>query len=111
MNTISKELKVLGQDTIDPAQIADWPTKRDWVAYAFDEMGKAGYFGLSIPEAYGGHELGNLAMILTTEALSGRSSGFGATSRSTSVVKPFGSAALRDASGYTSPRTRCSRIS
>jgi (2S)-methylsuccinyl-CoA dehydrogenase len=34
------------------------------------EMGKAGYFGLSIPEAYGGHELGNLAMILTTEELS-----------------------------------------
>jgi (2S)-methylsuccinyl-CoA dehydrogenase len=34
------------------------------------EMGKLGYFGLSIPEAYGGHELGNLAMILTTEELS-----------------------------------------
>ena len=34
------------------------------------EMGKAGYFGLSIPEAFGGHELGNLAMILTTEELS-----------------------------------------
>ncbi|HEX7836827.1 MAG TPA: acyl-CoA dehydrogenase family protein, partial [Kofleriaceae bacterium] len=35
-----------------------------------DEMGKLGYFGLSIPERYGGHELGNLAMILTTEELS-----------------------------------------
>lgn len=34
------------------------------------EMGKLGYFGLSIPERYGGHELGNLAMILTTEELS-----------------------------------------
>ncbi|HEU0035351.1 MAG TPA: acyl-CoA dehydrogenase family protein [Kofleriaceae bacterium] len=34
------------------------------------EMAKLGYFGLSIPEAYGGHELGNLAMILTTEELS-----------------------------------------
>lgn len=34
------------------------------------EMGKLGYFGLSIPEEYGGHELGNLAMILTTEELS-----------------------------------------
>jgi (2S)-methylsuccinyl-CoA dehydrogenase len=33
-------------------------------------MGELGYFGLSIPEQYGGHELGNLAMILTTEALS-----------------------------------------
>jgi (2S)-methylsuccinyl-CoA dehydrogenase len=34
------------------------------------EMAKLGYFGLSIPEQYGGHELGNLAMILTTEELS-----------------------------------------
>jgi (2S)-methylsuccinyl-CoA dehydrogenase len=33
-------------------------------------MGELGYFGLSIPESYGGHELGNLAMILTTEELS-----------------------------------------
>jgi len=33
-------------------------------------MGELGYFGLSIPEQYGGHELGNLAMILTTEELS-----------------------------------------
>ena len=35
-----------------------------------EAMAHAGYFGLSIPEAYGGHELGNLAMILTTEELS-----------------------------------------
>ncbi|HEY0191438.1 MAG TPA: acyl-CoA dehydrogenase family protein, partial [Kofleriaceae bacterium] len=34
------------------------------------EMAKLGYFGLSIPEQFGGHELGNLAMILTTEELS-----------------------------------------
>ncbi len=34
------------------------------------EMAQLGYFGLAIPEAYGGHELGNLAMILTTEELS-----------------------------------------
>jgi len=33
-------------------------------------MAELGYFGLSIPEQYGGHELGNLAMILTTEELS-----------------------------------------
>src|SRR5262249_43307773 len=35
-----------------------------------EEMAKLGYFGLSIPRRYGGHELGNLAMILTTEELS-----------------------------------------
>ena len=34
------------------------------------KMGELGYFGLSIPEAYGGHEMGHLAMILTTEELS-----------------------------------------
>lgn len=33
-------------------------------------MAELGYFGLSIPEQFGGHELGNLAMILTTEELS-----------------------------------------
>ena len=35
-----------------------------------DAMAELGYFGLSIPESFGGHELGNLAMILTTEELS-----------------------------------------
>src|SRR6185436_13413795 len=34
------------------------------------EMGKLGYFGLAIPEQYGGSEMGNLAMVLTTEELS-----------------------------------------
>ena len=42
-NTVfSKELKVLGND--EPAlAVADWPTKRAWVRYAFDEMVRAGY--------------------------------------------------------------------
>jgi (2S)-methylsuccinyl-CoA dehydrogenase len=34
------------------------------------KMAELGYFGLAIPERYGGSELGNLAMILTTEELS-----------------------------------------
>lgn len=34
------------------------------------KMGELGYFGLSVPEEYGGYEMGNLAMILTTEELS-----------------------------------------
>jgi (2S)-methylsuccinyl-CoA dehydrogenase len=34
------------------------------------KMAELGYFGLSVPEAYGGHEMGNLAMVLTTEELS-----------------------------------------
>jgi oxygen-independent coproporphyrinogen-3 oxidase len=42
-NTVfSKELKVLGSD--EPSHgVADWPTKRAWVQYAFDEFVKAGY--------------------------------------------------------------------
>jgi oxygen-independent coproporphyrinogen-3 oxidase len=42
-NTVfSKELKVIGND--DPQlAVADWPTKRAWVLYAFDEFKKAGY--------------------------------------------------------------------
>ncbi|MBI1918359.1 MAG: coproporphyrinogen III oxidase family protein [Planctomycetes bacterium] len=43
-NTVfSKELKVLGQDEPAPFAVADWPTKRAWVDYAFDEMIAAGY--------------------------------------------------------------------
>jgi len=34
------------------------------------KMSQLGYFGLSIPEQYGGSEMGNLAMIITTEELS-----------------------------------------
>ena len=37
------------------------------------KMAEQGYFGLSIPEAYGGTEFGNLAMIITTEELAAAS--------------------------------------
>ncbi len=42
-NTVfSRELKVIGND--EPGVgVADWPTKRAWVRYAFDEFQKAGY--------------------------------------------------------------------
>ena len=42
-NTVfSKELTMVGAD--EPAlAVADWPTKRAWVRYAFDEFVKAGY--------------------------------------------------------------------
>ncbi len=43
-NTVfSKELHVIGQDEPSAQGIADWPTKRAWVDYAFDELGRAGY--------------------------------------------------------------------
>jgi oxygen-independent coproporphyrinogen-3 oxidase len=41
-NTVfSKELKLVGQD--EPVSVADWPTKRAWIAYAFAELASAGY--------------------------------------------------------------------
>jgi oxygen-independent coproporphyrinogen-3 oxidase len=47
-NTVfSRELQVTGHD--QPPAIADWPTKRAWVRYAFDEMARAGY---SVSSAY-----------------------------------------------------------
>jgi oxygen-independent coproporphyrinogen-3 oxidase len=43
-NTVfSKELRVVGQDEPPASPVADWPTKRAWVQYAFEEFGKAGY--------------------------------------------------------------------
>src|SRR5437868_2379656 len=43
-NTVySKELRIVGQDAPGTFSVADWPTKRAWVHYAFDELGKAGY--------------------------------------------------------------------
>lgn len=42
-NTVfSRELKVLGNDEPGLA-VADWPTKRAWVRYAFEEFQRAGY--------------------------------------------------------------------
>src|SRR5262249_55390605 len=49
-NTVfSKELRVIGQDQPTSESIADWPTKRAWVNYAFDEFARAGY---AISSAY-----------------------------------------------------------
>jgi oxygen-independent coproporphyrinogen-3 oxidase len=38
--TVFKEMKARGEHV---APVADWPTKRGWVKYAFDELEKAGY--------------------------------------------------------------------
>jgi (2S)-methylsuccinyl-CoA dehydrogenase len=35
-----------------------------------EKMAELGYFGLSVPEQYGGVEMGNVAMVITTEELS-----------------------------------------
>src|ERR1700722_11077240 len=49
-NTVfSKELHMVDQHVVDPAEVADWPTQRAWVDYAFAEMAKAGY---SVSSAY-----------------------------------------------------------
>lgn len=45
-NTVYSQ-DILGNKIETP--VADWPTKRDWVDYAFDELGSAGY---SVSSAY-----------------------------------------------------------
>ena len=35
-----------------------------------EEMSQLGYFGLSVPDEFGGSEMGNVAMVITTEELS-----------------------------------------
>jgi len=43
-NTVfSKEMRVPGRDEPPAVPVADWPTKRAWVGYAFDEFVKGGY--------------------------------------------------------------------
>lgn len=43
-NTVfSKELQVIGQEGPSANEVADWPTKRAWVDYAFDQFVAAGY--------------------------------------------------------------------
>jgi oxygen-independent coproporphyrinogen-3 oxidase len=43
-NTVySREIQTAGKDQPAESPVADWPTKRDWVNYAFDELGRAGY--------------------------------------------------------------------
>lgn len=43
-NTVySTQLRVIGNDQPDMARIADWPTKRRWVAEAYEAFEKAGY--------------------------------------------------------------------
>jgi oxygen-independent coproporphyrinogen-3 oxidase len=43
-NTVfSKELRLVGQDEPSTSAVADWPTKRAWVDYAFNELARAGY--------------------------------------------------------------------
>jgi oxygen-independent coproporphyrinogen-3 oxidase len=43
-NTVfSRELRLVGQDEPPPLAVADWPTKRAWVDYAFDELARVGY--------------------------------------------------------------------
>jgi oxygen-independent coproporphyrinogen III oxidase len=43
-NTVySQQLRMAGQDEPVASPVADWPTKRAWVRYAFDEFCKVGY--------------------------------------------------------------------
>ena len=66
-NTVfSKELKVIGND--EPAlAVADWPTKRAWVEYAFDEFAEGRVRGLQ--RLHGGEGQGQDAVRLPRGAV------------------------------------------
>ncbi len=43
-NTVySKQLQTAGKDQPAESPVADWPTKRAWVQYAFEELARAGF--------------------------------------------------------------------
>jgi acyl-CoA dehydrogenase len=56
-------------------QVATWEEKRAVPRSLLDEMGKLGFFGLRIPEPYGGVGMGHLASVVFAEELGRSTSG------------------------------------
>jgi acyl-CoA dehydrogenase len=83
--------------------VEDWEAKGEIPAGLLDEMGKLGFFGLRVPEEYGGVGLGHVATVVFAEEL-GRSTcgGFAITvlvhtDLATPYVTNFGSEAQKEA--------------
>jgi acyl-CoA dehydrogenase len=83
--------------------VEDWEAKGEIPAGLLDEMGKLGFFGLRVPEEYGGLGLGHVATVVFAEEL-GRSTcgGFAITvlvhtDLATPYVTNFGSEAQKEA--------------
>ncbi len=73
-----EELSSMTRDTVrqfaatEVAPIAEHIHRHDDLVpdSLIDKMGELGFFGMAVPEAFGGGGMGNLAMIVTTEELS-----------------------------------------
>jgi (2S)-methylsuccinyl-CoA dehydrogenase len=70
MEQVRDSVREFAENEVVPHAESIHREDRDIPAAFITNMAELGYFGLSIPEEYGGHEMGNLAMILTTEELS-----------------------------------------
>src|SRR5262245_30769820 len=75
---IDNELALMTRDSVrqfaetEVAPIAERIHRHDELVpeAIIDKMSELGFFGMSVPEAFGGGGMGNLAMIITTEELS-----------------------------------------
>jgi (2S)-methylsuccinyl-CoA dehydrogenase len=75
---IDNELALMTRDSVrqfaetEVAPIAEAIHRHDELVpdAIIDKMSELGFFGMSVPEAFGGGGMGNLAMIITTEELS-----------------------------------------
>ncbi|MEO6028541.1 MAG: acyl-CoA dehydrogenase family protein [Candidatus Binatia bacterium] len=77
-NSPLEELSAMTRDTVrqfaasEVAPIAEHIHRHDDLVpdALINKMGELGFFGMAVPEAYGGGGMGNLVMIVTTEELS-----------------------------------------
>lgn len=80
---LESEIALMTRDSVrqfaksEVAPIAEEIHRKDDLIpeHIIKNMSELGYFGMSVPEKYGGGDMGNLAMIITTEELSGASLG------------------------------------
>ncbi|MFC3674254.1 acyl-CoA dehydrogenase family protein [Ferrovibrio xuzhouensis] len=70
MTMVREQFRRFGEDKVAPFA-HDWHRKDEFIPMAVvDEMAALGVFGLTIPEEYGGHGLGKMAMCVVSEELS-----------------------------------------
>lgn len=70
MGMVREQFRRFGEDKVAPFA-HDWHRKDEFIPMpVVQEMAELGVFGLTIPEEYGGHGLGKMAMCVVSEELS-----------------------------------------
>ncbi|HLT76118.1 MAG TPA: acyl-CoA dehydrogenase family protein [Ferrovibrio sp.] len=70
MTMVREQFRRFGEDKVAPFA-HDWHRKDEFIPMEIvQEMAELGVFGLTIPEEYGGHGLGKMAMCVVSEELS-----------------------------------------